>query len=239
MTRGVENRREPRFALRLPATLLRGKREPLRIATADVSVHGLFLVTDEPPPVRQLVKVEVELPGPSGKKLLFHGMVVYVRKAAEGKRPAGAGVQLMGVEGDLLKTWDEFLRTSAAQAQAQAPAAAPRRLERRGNEVRLVFRALRDLASLAGGELAKPERFIASDLALPVGMRLRVVAEHPDTGAAFPLDVAVRRRASEAGVSGVAVDFAPLDAHRRAAFAVFAGDHAHELDDEDFEIDDG
>jgi hypothetical protein len=247
MTGGAENRREPRFTIRLPATLLRGKREALRLETADVSVHGLFLRTDEPPPLRQLVKVEIILPA-TGRRLLLHGMVVFVRKVPDGGMPVGIGVQLVGLDGELLATWDEFVRSLAPrhsaslrrlEQAADAETAHPlrRRLERVGAELRLRFRTIRDLVAFAGGEVAEQERFVATDLPLPIGMRLRLVAEHPETRASFALDATVRRRAREAETNGVALDFAPMDAARRAALAAFAGDDAEELDDEDIEID--
>jgi hypothetical protein len=247
MSGGAENRREARFAIRLPATLLRGKREPLRIDTADVSVHGLFLRTDEPPPIRQLVKVEIVLPA-SGQRLLFHGMVVFVRKGPDGGMPAGIGVQLLGLDGDLLATWDEFVRSLAPRhsaslrrmeeaADAETVHPLRRRLERTVGELRLRFRTIRDLVAFVGVEVAEPERFVATDLPLPVGMRLRIIAEHPETRATFALEATVRRRAREGETNGVAMDFASLDAGRRAALTAFAGDDAQELGDDDIEFD--
>ena len=109
---GVENRREPRYGARVKGTLLRGKREPLALETSDVSVHGLFLRTNEAPPVRQLVKVELALPAPHAR-ILLHGMVVYARKAAAPGLPAGFGVQLVGMGGDTLAAWRAFVRSTA------------------------------------------------------------------------------------------------------------------------------
>jgi hypothetical protein len=243
---GAENRREPRYAVRLPATLLRGKREPVRLETVDVSVHGLYLRTAEPPPMRQLVKVELRLP-PDGRAIVLHGMIVFVRKEPEGDVPAGVGLSLVGLDGALLSAWDDFVRSlsprhsgslrrleEAALAETQRPDR--RRLERRGNELRLVFRSVGDLVALADGEVAEPERFVATDMPLPVGMRLTVLLEHPATHATFALDALVRRRAREEGINGVALDFAALDAARRGAFIAFVSDDAEELGDDDIEL---
>lgn len=164
--------------------------------------------------------------------------------------PPGFGVQLVGLDGELLQTWGEFVRALAPRASGAMPAFSPggapapkappsRRLERRGGELRLVFGTRRDLTVLSSREVLEPDCFVATNLPLPAGTRLRVEAEHPETFESFSLDVTVKKRAREGDANGVAVDFAPLDAKRRAAFASFAGEAAEELLDEDIEIDEG
>jgi hypothetical protein len=104
----AELRREGRTAYRLPVTLVRGREEiPLR--SEDVSYHGLFLETDEPLPLRHLIRLRLLLP-PYDRELVAHGMVVHVVPAdnAEGK-PAGVGVQLYALDRSARAVWGHFV----------------------------------------------------------------------------------------------------------------------------------
>lgn len=103
-----ELRREPRLVYRLPVTLLRGREEiPLR--TEDVSYHGIFLETDQLPPLRQLLRLRLLLP-PYNRELVAHGMVVHLvlPDNAEGK-PPGVGVQLYALDRAARTVWDNFV----------------------------------------------------------------------------------------------------------------------------------
>lgn len=109
----AELRREGRTAYRLPVTLLRG-REEIPIRSEDVSYHGLFLETDEPPPLRHLIRLRLLLP-PYDRELVAHGMVVHVVPPgnAEGK-PSGVGVELYALDRTARTVWGNFV----ARAQA-------------------------------------------------------------------------------------------------------------------------
>ena len=58
---GAEQRRDERYAVHIPATLTRGH-EAVALLTEDVSFRGLFLRTDSPPTLRQLVRIEIREP---------------------------------------------------------------------------------------------------------------------------------------------------------------------------------
>jgi hypothetical protein len=104
----AELRREGRTAYRLPVTLLRG-REEIPLLSEDVSYHGLFLETDDPLPLRHLIRLRLLLP-PYDRELVAHGMVVHVVPPgnAEGKRP-GVGVQLYALDRAARAVWGHFV----------------------------------------------------------------------------------------------------------------------------------
>jgi hypothetical protein len=114
-------RREGRLAAKIEVALVRGRRT-IQLETFDVSFKGLFLRTEEPPPVRSLVRLRVKLPG---REIEAHAMAVHV---AEGTadRGAGVGVQFWGLAGPDRHAWDAFIQEllQAQRAAAKAAAAA-------------------------------------------------------------------------------------------------------------------
>ena len=105
----VENlRREARVDARIKVTVVRGRRM-VSLETSDVSFKGLFLRTDDPPPVRSLMRLRVALPQ---REIEAHAMAVHIsatNDASEG-RTAGVGVQFWGLAGPDRIAWDDFVR---------------------------------------------------------------------------------------------------------------------------------
>ncbi|HKE13722.1 MAG TPA: PilZ domain-containing protein, partial [Kofleriaceae bacterium] len=101
-------RRDKRFRTQLPVrTRINGRLQSL--FTDDVSYRGLFLCTESPPPVRQLIRIETILP-PNNVPFATHGMIVYlIGKDDPSGRAPGAGVQFYGM-GDERRVWDSFVQ---------------------------------------------------------------------------------------------------------------------------------
>ena len=79
------------------------------LETSDVSFKGLFLQTDDPPPVRSLMRLRVTLPQ---REIEAHAMAVHIsatNDVSEG-RTAGVGVQFWGLAGPDRTAWDDFVR---------------------------------------------------------------------------------------------------------------------------------
>ena len=74
-----------------------------------MSYHGLFLETDDPLPLRHLIRLRLLLP-PYDRELVAHAMVVHVVPLgnAEGKRP-GVGVQLYALDRAARAVWGHFV----------------------------------------------------------------------------------------------------------------------------------
>lgn len=101
-------RRDKRYRTQLPVrTRINGRR--LSLYTDDVSFRGMFLCTEVPPPVRQLIRIETILP-PNNVPFATHGMVVYVIGVDDpnGRSP-GVGVQFYGM-GDERRAWETFIQ---------------------------------------------------------------------------------------------------------------------------------
>jgi len=73
--------------------------EFVALYAADISQGGMFIVTDESPPV--LSEIEIELQLPEGHRIPLQARVVHViepSQAAHARRDAGVGVEFIGLE---------------------------------------------------------------------------------------------------------------------------------------------
>ncbi|MEM7674680.1 MAG: PilZ domain-containing protein [Myxococcota bacterium] len=117
-------RRYERFAVNLRATMVLGKKT-VDGGVVDISFNGLFFATSEPPSLRNLTKINVELP--TGKTIPLLGMAVHaVQPAPSSKRRPGVGVQLFGVAPDIRALWDAYVTSvrdtyAAAKKNGTAP----------------------------------------------------------------------------------------------------------------------
>lgn len=102
-------RREPRIDAKVPVALVRGK-TTFELETSDVSFKGLFLRTQDPPPVRSLVRLLVELPK---RKIEAHAMAVHSSES-------GVGLQFWGLAGPDRMAWDDFVRDLGESRRASA-----------------------------------------------------------------------------------------------------------------------
>ena len=223
-------RRDLRYAIRFPAKLAYGKKE-LSLSTEDVSFRGIFVRTDTPPRLRQLVRIHLILP--DGKRALkVHGMVVHVADAGQ-KRP-GVGIQFYALDHEARDTWDALIRyveKNCPPASEQAPFLLPEntpepvrvRFERHTAVLRLTLPTMKDLEGLHASELAKGGMFVPTALELSEGADVVLQVTHPETAEVFLLDAVVRHR----HIRGYFVEFLGVDAARRADFLDFVRSGIH------------
>ena len=105
---GAEKRRSPRFEIELPVTL-QIKKEHFQLKTLDVSRHGVFLQTDTPRPLRELISLKIDLPESFGQ-LEVLGSVIRSRLPDQSKNddPAGMAVQFFALGGSAKDLWNKF-----------------------------------------------------------------------------------------------------------------------------------
>jgi uncharacterized protein (TIGR02266 family) len=94
-------RRLARKALRVPTDLKVHYSDPDRDELArahEISERGLFLATDNPPPVGALL--HLKLMSDDGESIEVEGTVVWSRRAGERGGPPGAGVELAELDAE-------------------------------------------------------------------------------------------------------------------------------------------
>jgi hypothetical protein len=98
-----QNRRDVRARVSVPIFLLRrGESEPVRMI--DASYRGLFVRMKNPPPVRELLKLRVELPT---RNLIAHGVVTRIVEDQLGH--AGVGLRFFALTGQDRLDWEQFI----------------------------------------------------------------------------------------------------------------------------------
>lgn len=97
-----------RYCAEIPVTV-RWRKESQNFRACDVSLGGLFILTETPPALRELLRLEFMLP-PHDTKLTVHAMTVNVshRNDPEG-RPPGAGLQLYAMDREAQKIWSSYI----------------------------------------------------------------------------------------------------------------------------------
>lgn len=197
-------RRDTRYSIRFPVQLAHGKRV-LSLLTADVSYGGVFLCTDSPLPLMQLVGVHLVLPI-GDRALKAHGMTVHVVKPdnADGRVP-GLGVQFYALDHTTRDSWDAFVRhveTHFPKSHDQAPLRLPRgftpepvrrRFERHTAVLKVEPKTLAELEQVYTRDVAKGSMTLPSALELPQGARVVVYVAHPATGQPFLMEGSVVR----------------------------------------------
>jgi len=229
-----EQRREGRrYPVRFPVTLTTGKKSR-RLVTEDVSYRGVFVRTDAPPGLRQLVRLDLMLP-PTGLALTVHGTAVHVVDAhGLAESPPGVGVQLHALDRDARLTWNAFVgeverawpEPPGAWDVRDGPASDPmrRRFERHPAVLKVSVAALDDIYELFTRDVSKGGMFIETDLALADGALVVVHVEHPESSETFIIDAEVRHRQTTPGLCGVGVEFVGLTLDRRNEFLDFVHD---------------
>ena len=243
MSQPPQRRRDKRYRVRLPIrTRIGGRLQEL--VTDDVSFRGLFLHTDKPLPLRQLIRIEATLP-PDGVPFATHGMVVHSVPEGQG-RAGGCGVQFYGM-GDERRIWEKYiqhvqqsgeqvpdLRTTGPQPAVSAPgetAVEPakaasgsgpqdgRRFHRFPVVLEVKPRDIDELFRMYTRDVSVGGMFLSTPREIEIGSELRLEVRHPTNDSVFALTAVVRRRSTQP--LGLGVEFTGLDDRRRAEFFDF------------------
>lgn len=229
---GVEKRRDKRYRYQMPAVLLRGTREAT-LLTGDVGYRGLYLRTDDPPPLRQLLQVKLKLP-PEDDALTVHAMAVFVVPASTVGRAPGVGLQLYAVNGEARQRWERFVRWVAKTypESLEAPVnlvptavdAVNRQFPRVHRALSVTAQSVKELQPLVTEDVSRGGMFLRTALDVSIGSELRLLVTHPLTGQTIAVDTVVRRRVAHPPErAGVGVELFGLDEKRREEFAALAG----------------
>lgn len=221
-------RRDVRYRIRLPVTMFRGPNK-FDLTTEDVSFSGLFIRTDSPPQLRQLARIQLNLP-PQNDPFLGYGMAVHIVDATTGAkqgRAAGCGMQFYGVTGEEKERWDGFIRyvgehhgdsaneTIELNVSGERQEPIRRRFVRHNVALKIRLKTVDDLFTLYTRDVSHGGMFISTDLELNVGGDMDIDMVHPDSGEVFKLKCVVRHRINRPGeMVGVGVEFVGLDEAR-------------------------
>jgi Tfp pilus assembly protein PilZ len=210
----AQERVHARYRVDLTVTL-RWRRTVETVHAWNVSEGGLFLVTRDQPPLRELVRLEIPLPG-RAEPLEVHGMAVNTATECDPDgRPPGVGVQFYALDREaqrLIGQYIDQVRLAAPALSALPPPEVSLELEIASDDDLYEF-YMRDVA--AGG------MFIVSDVALAVGEGLSLIVRHPIVDDCFVIGAVVRAASEGPDGPGLTVEFVGLDAERLDALREF------------------
>lgn len=216
-----ENRRDARYPARITARILR-RNQTFELLTSDVSFRGVFIRTDSPPALRQLVKMELVLP--SGLVVAGHAMVVHLA-APDGQPPAdarttpGMGLQFWGPLTHV-REWEQFIHhLKQRQNAGAADAKRTEKIRRASERFKLALDVVFDGRTAMARDVSERGMAIRSDAKMPVGLRATLAMRAGDDVIEF--DVVVRRTIAEPDFRGLGVEFVDLDSKRHEALVRF------------------
>jgi hypothetical protein len=223
---GSEQRREARFPARIVARVVR-RSQTIELLTNDVSFRGVFIRTDSPPTLRQLVKFELVLP--SGVVISGHAMVVHIAKRpedepkGEGSIP-GIGLQFWGPIANA-RDWEQFIHALRARERAgMAAAKATDKVRRASERFKLALEVTLDGKTSVTGDVSENGMAIRTELKMPIGARAEVELRAGDETMKF--DVVVRRAIDQKDFRGLGVEFVDLEPAKRSALVAFVRTNA-------------
>jgi len=109
----TERRRDVRARITVPTVYVRRSGSDA-VEMIDASFRGLFLRFEDPPPVRQLVKLRMQLPT---RELDVHAVVV--RNVFDALGRAGVGLRFFALNGQDKTDWESFI-SGVIHARARA-----------------------------------------------------------------------------------------------------------------------
>ncbi len=230
-----ERRREPRYPYRNPIEIKVGGRLQETISE-DVSYRGLFVVTDDPPPLRTLISLKARVVG-NHKPLEAHAMSVYVLEKGNSKsRLPGVGLQFYAMGNETKKHWNAFvdvvrkkLRVVNGEGYVGGVSTPPRQHVRYPVRLEVKPRSFGELEVLYSRDISRGGMFLLSPRKVACGTRMEIDVVHPDSGETFTLNCTIRR--VEAGPPfGLGIEFNQFDDVKREAFFEFVHSSVEELD---------
>lgn len=234
-------RRDARFNFVTPALLIRGKRRT-QLNTADVSFSGLFLRTDNPPPLRELVSIKLVLPSDEQEVALM-GMAVH-RVAPGGPRDAGIGILLYGLDPAVRRRWETFVQevrfgkhgTGPTQDLSWPEAVAPV-VKNYRPELKVKLPHNEALRTIRERDLSRKRTFVRTELYLEPNSQVVVLFVHPDSSRVFSVDGVVLQQIRRPGLVGLGLQLNGVDDKLLAAFDDFMKEDVHVTIDVDIDVD--
>jgi Tfp pilus assembly protein PilZ len=199
-------RREERYPYELPVILRAGRRDQL-LTTVNVSYRGMFLRTDMPPALRQLMTVEATLPS-TQLRFFSHAMAVFVHEpsksgaASTSKLPAGIGVQFYAQSNSDRHNWIRFVNEIRGKQDRPVMATAIPNHHRLPASIiaELILRPETNaqLRRLCLDQIGKGSVEVCTELKAKVGDGVLLKVLHPDSDERLSIETEV----SQVGGSG-------------------------------------
>jgi len=202
--------------LDVPVRLLRGKRETAATLRS-VDNRGLVVKTDDPPPLRQLVKIELSMPHDAA---IFTSHATVVR-VAEAEGSNHVGLELFGQDRKGLDAWEVLVRFAqsapaaardAVPVSERAPSEERRRNPRFNARLEMRVRSPRNIHVAFTRDLSQGGCFMegGADLQLGAGEPLVLNIVRPESRASVRVTGSARHQRAIGSGFGYGIAFDPM-----------------------------
>jgi len=202
-------RRYQRVDTRFPVTLLVGDEE-VSCEVTDVSFSGLFIVCEELPSARSIIKLAIDVEDGQGP---LHMLLMVARVLDPRENPAckrkGVGCSFFGNSREDMQRWENFVRDVLSQEAPSSSTTAASNSNRLLAEVPITIESVEGLTNLVREHEQLGHFFITCDRVLPQGSPVRLVFEFSGKGNRFAMTARVLGRRNE---DDVAMAVEPLEA---------------------------
>jgi hypothetical protein len=203
----------------------------VELLTNNVSFRGVFIRTDAPPALRQLVRIELILP--NKQSVVAHAMVVHVAKRPEGTPKGegavpGIGVQFWGPI-DNAREWQAFIHELRQKERAGASTSkATDKVRRASVRLKLTLEVAFDGTKAMTRDVSENGMAIRTEVQMALGSRTQIRFQAGQS--AIIVEGVVRRAINEPGFRGLGVELVDMTPEKRAALARFIKAHAPQED---------
>jgi hypothetical protein len=217
---GAEKRKFERFPARLEVEIRTRGRGQI-CPSADVSRHGMYLTTPNPPHERQLLILRIPVPDDQPP---IDVMASVVRRHSPGvgggnERPAGMGINFFALTEENKNRWEAYL----AKLRGEAPRPTEEGVENNRPTFLLQPRDVGRLQLFESRDFSQGSMFLRTPVLREADEIIKVMLLHPVTDEEFPLLARVKavHNGSKTEPKGMTLDFVPIDAEVRSAFHAF------------------
>ena len=216
------NRRDPRVNIALSVKLLTTRGMETH-ETKNISYRGIFIITDQPLPLRRVTRLEMEV---GGKLVTMLGMVAHrinVADATERRIAPGMGIQIFSVGSAAKDAWQDYV----TQLVEQDPELLRALQEHNLPKFKVNLSTPELLKKFVERDLPQGQIYYRTPEPIAPGSELILEISHPTSTEKFNLKGQVREITEGARRHrGMYVELAPMDEELFAAFERFV--HASE-----------
>ncbi len=158
--------------------------------SSDVSRHGMFLLTEEPPRERFLIKLKVELPEGEMEATAF------VSRRDESGSHRGVGIQFFALSAQAKSRWDRFVGQLAGAADAE-PRDVSSSLPENSATFLIKLRDVDRMVDFFEKNVRSGHVQMNTPLLRSVGSSVGLIIIHPESEREFLIEATVRRVAAQ------------------------------------------
>lgn len=179
-------RRDPRTNHEMDVTLLSPAGNEIH-RTHNISYRGVFIVCEDPLPLRTLLRVQTDV---GNQEIHMLGLVAHrlsMKEAAQHGIAPGMGIELFSVGPEARDHWRHYVR----QVYAEDPHANKRLKQKEYPHIKAIFPSVEALSFVAKEPILQGELFVRTAELYETGTRVWFETIHPESQSVFRVEAII------------------------------------------------